>query len=231
MIDNAFRALVPRFAGPLLGLYTRWGWTPDHVTVLGFGLAVFAATAVATGHPWAGVALWWVSRLADGTDGVYARASGQESDFGAYLDILLDMAAYGAMVLAFAIAWPAHLPQWTLMLFLYVLCIASALALGHLESARALPPRDERGLRLGAGLAEGGETGIAYTVFLLLPGLLPVTTWLWVGLLAATVVARTLLARRLLAPGEDRPGTEAGGPAWVEGVGNPLRVDGESPEV
>ena len=100
------------------------------------------------------------------TDGVYARASGQESDFGAYLDLLLDMAAYGAMVLAFAIAWPDFQIQWALMLFFYVLCIASALALGNLESQRALPPRDDRGLRLGAGLAEGGETGIAYTVFL-----------------------------------------------------------------
>lgn len=205
MIDDAVRALVPRFAGPLLALYTRWGWTPDHVTVAGFVLALVAATAVATEHPWAGLALWWGSRLADGTDGVYARASGQESDFGAYLDIVLDMAAYGAMVLAFAIAWPGFQAQWTLMLFLYVLCIASALALGHLETQRALPPRDDRGLRLGAGLAEGGETGIAYTVFLLLPNLLPITTWVWVAVLATTVVARTLLARRLLSSREGPP--------------------------
>lgn len=231
MIDNAFRALVPRFAGPLLGLYARWGWTPDHVTFLGFVLALFAGAAVATGYPWAAAILWWVSRLADGTDGVYARASGQESDFGAYLDILLDMAAYGAMVLAFAIAWPDFQIQWVLMLFFYVLCIASALALGNLESQRALPPRDDRGLRLGAGLAEGGETGIAYTVFLLVPGLLPVTTWLWVGVLATTVVARTLLARRLLAPQE--AGSSAGGHEGLaaQDVGNPIHDRNESPEV
>ena len=78
MIDNAFRTLVPRFAGPLLALYTRWGWTPDHVSVAGFVLALFAAAAVATEHPFLAIALWWISRLADGTDGVYARATGQE---------------------------------------------------------------------------------------------------------------------------------------------------------
>ncbi|MCR9095879.1 MAG: CDP-alcohol phosphatidyltransferase family protein [bacterium] len=215
MIDNAFRRIVPRFAGPLLALYTRWGWTPDHVTVLGLSLALLAAAAVATGHLWLGAGLWWVSRLADGTDGVFARASGQETDFGAYLDIVLDMAAYGAMVLAFGIVWPEFGPQWTMMLFLYVLCIASALALGMQEAKRDLPARDDRGLRLGAGLAEGGETGIAYTVFLLFPNLLPVTTWLWVAILALTVVARTLLARRLLAPD----------------VGNPRQEDPESPSV
>jgi len=198
MIDDAFRAQLPRFAGPLLALYTRMGWSPNHVTALGLGIALLAASAVAMGYEWVALGLWWVSRLADGTDGIFARASGQESDFGAYLDIVLDMAAYGAMVVGFGVAWPAFQLQWTAMLFLYVLCIASALALGMKEAKRELPPRDDRGLRLGAGLAEGGETGIAYSVFLLLPGLLPVTTWIWVTILAITVIARTVLARRLL---------------------------------
>ncbi len=206
MIDNAFRTIVPRFAGPLLTLYRRLGWTPDHVSLAGFVLALFAAAAVAAKEPVWGIGLWWCSRLADGTDGVYARASGQESDFGAYLDIVLDMAAYGAMVLAFGIAWPAFQPQWTGMLFLYVLCIASALALGMQEAKRAFPPRDDRGLRLGAGLAEGGETGMAYTVFLLFPNHLALTTWVWIAILATTVLARTLLARRLLTPERGKAG-------------------------
>lgn len=198
MIDDAFRAQVPRFAGPLLALYTRLGWSPNQVTWIGFMIALLAAAAVAAHLEWVAFLLWWVSRLADGTDGVLARSAGQTSDFGAYLDIVLDMAAYGAMVVGFGIAWPAHQLQWTAMLFLYVLCIASALALGMQEAKRDLPARDDRGLRLGAGLAEGGETGIAYSVFLLAPAWLPVTTWIWVALLVVTVVARTILARRLL---------------------------------
>lgn len=198
MIDNAFRAIVPRFAGPLLALYTRLGWTPNHVSALGFGIALAASFAVAMGHEWVALTLWWVSRAADGTDGVFARATGQESDFGAYLDIVLDMAAYGAMVLGFAVAWPALQLEWMLMLFLYILCIASALALGMQEAKRALPARDDRGLRLGAGLAEGGETGIAYSIFLLFPAQLALTTPLWVAILAITIVARSVLAYRSL---------------------------------
>ena len=198
MIDNAFRSRLPGYVGPLLALYRRWGLTPNQVTGLGFGIALGASAAVAAGRPLWALALWWCSRLADGTDGIHARATGQESDFGGYLDIVLDMAAYGAMVLGFAVAFPEWMTQWALMLFFYILCIASALALGMQEAKRALPPRDDRGLRLGAGLAEGGETGIAYSVFLLAPGWLPWTTWLWVAVLAFTVVARTLLARRLL---------------------------------
>lgn len=198
MIDNAFRALLPRFVGPLLALYGRLGWTPNHVTVLGLVVAFFACAAVAFHFWWLAFVLWWLSRLADGTDGLYARESGQESDFGAYLDIVVDMAAYGGMILGFAIAAPEFQAQWMAMLFLYILCIATALSLGMQEAKRAIAPRDDRGLRLGAGLAEGGETGIAYSVFLLFPNDLGITTRIWVTVLIVTVILRSLLAYRVL---------------------------------
>jgi hypothetical protein len=92
------------------------------------------------------------------------------------------------------------------MLFLYILCITSALALGSQEEHLALPPRDDRGLRLGAGLAEGGETGIAYSIFLMFPEQLAWTTTIWVAVLALTVWLRTLLAFRILR--EVGPATE-----------------------
>ncbi|MBY0399481.1 CDP-alcohol phosphatidyltransferase family protein [Myxococcota bacterium] len=198
MIDDPFRAVVPRYAGPFVALYGRLGLSPNHVTFIGFALAILASFAVAEGWRWVALLLWWVSRIADGTDGHYARQTGRATPFGAYLDIVLDMAAYGAMVVGFAVAEPALSMQWAAMLFLYVLCIASALALGAQEERLALPPRDDRGLRLGAGLAEGGETGIAYSVFLLFPDGLPVTTAIWIGMLVLTVLLRTLLAHRLL---------------------------------
>ncbi|MBJ20271.1 MAG: hypothetical protein CL933_12750 [Deltaproteobacteria bacterium] len=203
MIDNVFRARLPRFTGPLLSLYARLGWTPNHVSALGFAIALLASTAVAFHLWWVAFVLWWVSRLADGTDGLFARQTGQVSDFGAYVDIVLDMAAYGSMVLGFAVAVPAHQAQWMMMLFLYILCIASALALGMLEAKQERVPRDDRGLRLGAGLAEGGETGIAYSVFLFFPNHLSVTTSVWVVVLAVTVIARTALALQILAPARD----------------------------
>jgi phosphatidylglycerophosphate synthase len=198
MIDNAFRSILPHFARPVLTLYAHLGWTPNHVTALAFVIALFASAAVAFHFWWLAFALWWLSRLADGTDGLYARESGQASDFGAYFDMVLDMAAYGSMVLGFAIAAPEFQARWMAMLFLYILCIASALSLGMQEARRAIAPRDNRGLRLGAGLAEGGETGIAYSIFLLFPGSLGISTTIWVGILIVTVIARTFLAYRTL---------------------------------
>lgn len=198
MIDDPVRAHLPRFVGPLVALYARLGLTPNAVSVVGFGIALAASVAVARGEAWLALLLWWSSRLLDGTDGHYARHSGQATPFGAYLDMVLDMAAYGAMVLGFAVAEPDLWPRWLAIVFLYVLCITSALALGSQEERIGRPPRDDRGLRLGAGLAEGGETGIAYSVFLLFPDRLELTTAVWIALLAATVLLRTLLAWRVL---------------------------------
>jgi len=216
MIDNVFRAWLPRYAAPLLALYARLSLTPNQVTILGFGLAILASIAVARGFWSVALSLWWVSRMVDGTDGIYARETGRATSFGAYLDILLDMAAYGAMVLGFACAAPQLGAQWLAMLFLYILCITSALALGSQEERLARPPRDDRGLRLGAGLAEGGETGIAYSIFLVFPEQLALTTTLWVAVLALTVGLRTLLAHRILR--DSGPTTGTHGPV---GAGSP----------
>lgn len=198
MIDNAFRSFLPRFVGPLIRLYLLLGLSPNAVSVAALSLAAVSALCILADAPLAAIAFWWLGRLADGTDGIYARETGRASDFGAYFDIVLDMAAYSLIVLALSRAHPELHDRWLLILFLYVLCIASALALGMQEAGRDLPPRDDRGLRLGAGLAEGGETGIAYTLFLLFPAQLPWLTAVWIAILATTIVARTVLARRLL---------------------------------
>jgi phosphatidylglycerophosphate synthase len=138
--------------------------------------------------------LWWVGRLLDGTDGIYARATGQSSDFGGYLDIVCDMAAYGAMILGFALWQPQHGFLWAIILFLYILCITSALALGAIQERHSLGAADNRTLRLASGLAEGGETGVAYSLMLLLPQFIESLAIVWIGVLITTVLARSWLA-------------------------------------
>lgn len=199
MIDNPFRQVLPRYVGPLIRLYAHVGLTPNGVSVLGFVLASVAGAFILMEWPLAAVAAWWMGRLFDGTDGIYARETGRSSSFGAYFDIVLDMAAYSLVVLALDHVHPEWHDRWLVILFLYVLSITSALALGAQETIQDVPRRDDRGLRLGAGLAEGGETGIAYTLFLLFPSSLGVLTALWILVLATSVALRTLLARKIFA--------------------------------
>ncbi len=196
MIDQPFRNWLSGKAGPLIRLYQRVGLTPNGVTLLGCGLGFIAAGAVAIGQDGPALVLWWLGRLFDGTDGIYARSTNRVTAFGGYLDIVADMAAYSAMILGFAASRPEFRTWWLVILFLYVLCITSALALGDLERREGRGKADNRSLRLATGLAEGGETGIFYSLLLIIPG---ATCWLcpiWVAILLLTVVARSIVARR-----------------------------------
>jgi len=197
VIDNPFRKVLPRATGPLIALYAALRLTPNHVTVLGFVFALIAAFATAKGWAFPAIVIWWLGRLLDGTDGIYARATGRVTDFGGYLDIVLDMASYSAMIIGFAIWKPELGILWLLILLLYVLCITSALALGAIEEKRHMAGENDRSLRLAAGLAEGGETGIAYTVMLLIPAALAQIAIVWIVILAITVIARTRLAAKI----------------------------------
>lgn len=198
MIDGPFRRFLPSVTTPLVRLYSFLGLSPNAISILSLLMASVASYFCARGDAYHAICFWWLGRLFDGTDGIYARSTSQTSDFGAYLDILCDMASYSVMILGFLNLHPELNTQWFVILFLYVLCITSALALGGIEQRLGLQNRDNRGLRLGAGLAEGGETGIAYSIFLLLPSFIDVTVSLWIGVLVLTVVARTVLAYRIL---------------------------------
>jgi len=197
MIDGPFRAVLPRFTGGLIAVYRRLGVTPNQLTVVGFVISAAAAFLVSRGNAWSAIAVWWLSRLIDGTDGILARATGRSSDFGGYLDITLDMAAYRLMVLGFYYWQPQFAPLWIITLILYILAVTSALSLGALERARGVDG-DNRSLKLAAGLAEGGETGICYTLLLSLPRHIDVLLPVWIAVLVVTFLARTWLAWRVL---------------------------------
>lgn len=198
MIDHSFRKHLPKLTQPLIGLYSRLGLTPNHVTWLGFLVGLYSAFLVSQERfIWGGV-IWWLGRLFDGTDGIYARHIKRTSLFGSHLDILLDMAAYGAMIIAFSTVFPSLNLLWISIVFLYVLCITGALSLGALLNEANIENKDNRGLRLASGLAEGGETGIAYTLFLLFPSNIEALAKVWIGVLIVTVISRLLLAKKIL---------------------------------
>lgn len=198
MIDNFIRERLPPFVSPLLKLYKRWNVHPCTLSLLGLAVTVVSAFAIVQGFFVTALFLWYLSRIFDGTDGLWARESGRESAFGSYLDFVCDMTAYSLIVVAFYVRIPELTPYWMAMLFLYIVCTTSALTLGSQEQRLGLSPRDNRGLRLGAGLAEAGETSIAYTLLFLFPQFMkPIATG-WLLVLGLTVILRTLLAYKTL---------------------------------
>ena len=176
----------------------RAGITANQVTVVAAILGVTAASLVAVQLTWLGIALWLTSRLLDGYDGMLARLSHSSSLFGGYLDITLDMLAYSAMAIAFAIAMPADVVLWMVVLLGYVLAITTTLALSSLSERADRQLGGDRSIQFTRALAEGGETTVVYVVVALAPSVSRYVLVVWIALLAITAIQRTALARRLL---------------------------------
>lgn len=198
MIDGPFRKLLPNYTKWLIRLYSKLNLHPNHITIIGFIFALISVILLIKGFDLLAILVWWVGRLFDGTDGIYARETNQSSHFGSYLDIVADMAAYSCFVVGLSLRYPEFSIYWIIVVCMYVLAITSALTLGSLENELKLPKQDNRKLRIATGLTEGGETGIAYTIFLLLPSWLNFTLLIWIGALIINFILRTVLAYKEL---------------------------------
>lgn len=198
MIDEPFRQWMARRWSAPARLLHRAGVTANQISVAAAVLGLAAAVLVAVLFTWAGVALWLVSRVLDGYDGMVARLSGTSTLFGGYLDITLDMLAYSAMAIAFAIAMPADRVLWMLVLLGYVMAITTTLALSSLAEKADRQLGGNRSIQFTRALAEGGETTAVYVVIALVPSVSRYTLLVWIALLAISAVQRTRMARTLL---------------------------------
>ncbi len=198
MIDNHFRTKLELALNPFMHILLRAKISPNQITVLSFVFALISAYFVSQADLYLAIGIWWFSRFLDGLDGIYARYSSMASLFGSYLDICLDMLSYSTMILAFYFYEPSYAPLYMMVLVMYVMSICSALSLGSLEAQIKSPARDNRGLRLGAGLAEGGETGFFYSLFCFFPDQLSILLKLWLTVLIISVTMRSVLAYRTL---------------------------------
>jgi CDP-diacylglycerol---glycerol-3-phosphate 3-phosphatidyltransferase len=79
-----------RFFDPVARLLVRVGARPNHLTVLGLGVSVAAAYVFSVGRLRWGAALLTVAGLFDFFDGAVARLAGSDSDYGAFLDSVVD---------------------------------------------------------------------------------------------------------------------------------------------
>lgn len=188
MIDKSLREpkeslLSPLVRGPLRRLH------PTAVTLAAGVVGLAAAAAAWQGAHAIALALWAANRLLDGLDGTLARVTGRQSDLGAYLDIVLDHAVYVAVPLGLALAADSRAGYLALALLLASFYINGAswmylAALLEKRQAGAAAQGELTTVTMPAGLVEGAETVLLFTLFLLFPGaLVPLF-----GLMAALVL-------------------------------------------
>ncbi|MGB5247134.1 MAG: CDP-alcohol phosphatidyltransferase family protein [Woeseia sp.] len=199
MIDRLIRPVInrPLDAGGLA--LARRGVSANTVTVIGLGIGLLAAVAIALGFFVLGFVLIVVNRILDGLDGAVARAS-EPTDFGGYLDIVVDYVFYASIPLAFAIVNPTvnALPAAAL-LGAFCLTCASFLVFAAIAAKRGIETdaHGKKSFYYSTGIVEGTETIAFFLVRAAVPAWFPLLASIFAALCVLTAAQRTALAYKL----------------------------------
>lgn len=207
MFDARARRLLERPLGRAAAALDVRAVTPDRLTAAGLLLGLASAGTAALGWWTASVLLWLASRFADGLDGPLARRrrAGGEGGAGAggFLDITADFTVYGATVVGVALGSSAELgggPLWPFLLVLlaYYVNGAAFLAFSSIAERSGRTLDDGRSLSFLDGIAEGGETIVVHTLWLLLPFWAPQIAVVWAAVVGVSAAHRIAAGYRAL---------------------------------
>ena len=208
MLDRPVRALLDRPVGALAAALDRPGITPDGLTVAGLVLGLGSAVAAAL-QLWAlALALWLVSRVVDGLDGALARrrrADGRQSsdsEAGGFLDITADFVVYGATVLGVALgvtaAYDAPWQPFAAVLLAYYVNGAAFLAFSSIAERTGRRIDDGRSLSFLGRIAEGTETIVVHSLWLIVPFWAWQLAVVWAVFVGVSAVQRMVAGYRAL---------------------------------
>lgn len=172
MIDAAILPVQRALLEPPARWLAARGLSADAITLVGFGIGLLAVPALAAGWYLVALGLIGLNRLADGLDGAVARASGQASARGAFLDIALDFVFYALVPLGFALADPgANALAAAVLIAGFVGTGSSFLAFAAVAGQRGITTQrfPAKGIHYLGGLTEGFETILLFVLICLFP--------------------------------------------------------------
>lgn len=204
MLDSVTRAAKEMVLNPFASILTPIH--PNTVTILSAVPGVLCAVFAAQGMIGWSAGMWAANRILDGLDGTMARRQGSQSDFGGYLDILIDFVVYAIVPIGIVLGRPTQ-PNWIALAFLlgtYYVNSASWMYLSSILEKRGsgtLSKREMTTITMPPGIIEGTETVIGYFLFLLFPSFVVYLFPIFALLVLITIVQRLVWAKANLQGG------------------------------
>src|SRR5262249_16225063 len=162
-----------------LALYRHLHLRPNHLTLIGLGVSLLATAAFIGARIRTGGVLLILAGLCDFFDGSLARASGQVSTFGAFLDSVIDRYSDLAVLLGIVVLY-AHMSQMRGAI------VAMAGLIGSMMVSYTKARAESIGVRCTVGMMERPERMICLIAGALLDLLEPA---LWVLAVLANLTA------------------------------------------
>lgn len=165
MVSNNLRTRVRGLAEPVARGFGHLGLTPNHLTLIGFGLAVIAALAAAQQAWLAAGVLVLVGGTFDLFDGALARATNKVSKLGAFYDSVFDR--WGEGFVYVGIAWGSATAGFLEGAVLATAALASAVMVSYTRAKS-----ESLGFTPGTGMANVGLAPREVRIAILTVGLL-----------------------------------------------------------
>ncbi len=163
---------------PITNVLARLGVKPNHLTITGFLIGLTSAILISKGYGRIGAIVILLSGLFDALDGALARNTGNVTEFGGFLDSVLDRYVDIAVFMSlgfYGVDW-----------FLVVLALSGALMVSYTR-ARAENVIE----RCDVGFAERGER-----LLIIVLGLL--TGFVWQAVVLVALLAHMTALHRVL---------------------------------
>lgn len=198
MFDSSLRPFIDVPLNRCAELLAHSKVSPNTITWFGFTLGIGAAISIVCGFYYVALALILGNRVLDGLDGALARIKGP-TNYGGFLDIVLDFLFYSFIPLAFIIANPIdNAIAGSFLIFSFVGTGTSFLAYAIIAEKLSISTdiRGEKSFYYLGGLTEGFETILLFVFICLLPAYFHVFAWCFGGLCWVTTITRIMAAKK-----------------------------------
>ena len=205
MFDSYLRRAKDRIGEPFAARLEHI--SPNAISLAAFGVGVLTALFAARGLYLWGLVLWLLSRALDGLDGLIARVHQKQSDFGGYLDIILDFIVYATLPIALVLSAPSseRYLALTFMLAAFYVNAASWMYLAAILEKRShqfigdpAAPSGMTSIIMPSGLVGATETIFFYCAFLLWANQITILFTVFGAMVLFTVAQRLIWAWRSL---------------------------------
>ncbi|MHA7155623.1 CDP-alcohol phosphatidyltransferase family protein [Arthrobacter sp. TMN-50] len=209
MFDSRLRPLLAPLLNRAAAALDVPRVSPNRLTGLNLVLGLASAGFAAAQWWLPALVAWVLCRLADGLDGPLARrratqrGAGHDAGQGGFWDISADFVVYGATVIGVAIGVTAGFgAPWLpflLVLFAYYINGTVFLAFSSIAEKNGRQIDDGRSLSFLGGLAEGAETILVHSLWLLFPAVAWQVAAVWAALVMISAGQRIFAGYRALA--------------------------------
>ena len=164
------RTDIQNFFDGFGGKLAKAGVSANAMSIIGFIIGLLAINFISMQMYATGLLCIIINRMFDGLDGAIARQT-KVTNFGVFLDVVLDYIFYGVIIFAFALARPeSNAVAASFMLFGFMASACALLAYGVISSKKSadMDVLKKSPVYLG-GMAQWSETLAAVVIMCIIP--------------------------------------------------------------